>query len=175
MIKILTWIHTAISLVAIVAGLMVVKGLIESRGRQLWTLLFLVTAAATTLTGFFFPFQGPTPAFILGVISILPLTLSFHARYRHRLHGAWRKIYTVSAVTVLYFNCFVLIVQIFLKIPAANALAPTQKEPPFVIVQGLTLAAFIVLGILSTIKFKLTSFSPETAINPDRPFQRHSH
>ena len=36
----------------------------------------------------------------------------------------------VITVTALYFNVFVLIVQLFRKVPAMIALAPTQKEPP---------------------------------------------
>jgi hypothetical protein len=33
----------------------------------------------------------------------------------------------------LYLNCFVAVVQSFLKIPALHALAPTGSEPPFVV------------------------------------------
>jgi hypothetical protein len=138
-IKILTWGHTAISLVAILGGAVVVKGLIQSKGRQLWTFGFLVTAALTTLTGFFFPFQDLTPALTLGIISILPITLAFLGRYRYRLAGGWRATYTLSTVITLYFNIFVLIVQAFQKVPTLNILAPTQKEPPFLIAQLATL------------------------------------
>jgi uncharacterized membrane protein YgcG len=47
----------------------------------------------------------------------------------------------------LYFNVFVLVVQSFEKISALKALAPTQKEPPFAIAQGIVLVAFIVLTV----------------------------
>ena len=53
---------------------------------------------------------------------------------------------------VAYF--FVLIVQSFLKIPALNVLAPTQKEPPFAIAQGLAFVLFVGLGILAVRKFR---------------------
>jgi len=144
-----TLFHTALSLVTIISGILVVKGLISSAGRQLWTVLFLVTAAATTITGFFFPFNGVTPAFILGIISIVPITLAFVARYRHRAVGAWRGTYAISAVVTLYFNCFVLVVQAFQKVPSLQALAPTQSEPPFQIAQLVTLILFIVAGVFS--------------------------
>jgi hypothetical protein len=37
----------------------------------------------------------------------------------------------IGAVIALYLNAFVLIAQLFMKVPALRALAPTQSEPPF--------------------------------------------
>ncbi|MNU08174.1 hypothetical protein D3C72_2540970 [compost metagenome] len=37
---------------------------------------------------------------------------------------------------------FVLVAQLFGKVPALHALAPTQSEPPFAIAQGIALAVF---------------------------------
>jgi hypothetical protein len=125
-LQIFTAVHTLISLVAIVAGFVVMAGLIRTKRRHGWTAVFLGTAAATTVTGFFFPFHGPTPAIILGVISLVPLTFAFLGRYRHRLAGSWRWIYVVSACVVLYFNVFVLVVQSFQKVPVAGAIMGSQ-------------------------------------------------
>ena len=69
------------------------------------------------------------------------------AYYAFRLAGAWRWIFVGSAVTALYLNVFVLIVQSFTKLPALKALAPTQSEPPFVATQAVALVAFIALGV----------------------------
>ena len=46
-----------------------------------------------------------------------------------------------------------LVAQIFLKVPAAHALAPTQKEPPFLVVQLVVMAIFVVLGIFAVKRF----------------------
>lgn len=54
----------------------------------------------------------------------------------------------------LYLNVFVLIVQLYLKVPALKALAPTQKEPPFVIMQVAVLAIFGGLAVVAAIKFR---------------------
>jgi hypothetical protein len=59
----------------------------------------------------------------------------------------------VSSVLALYLNVFVLVAQIFLKVPAAHALAPTGTEPPFLIAQAVVLAIFVVLGIFAVKKF----------------------
>ena len=153
-LQLFTLFHTALSIVAIVSGILVVKGLAQSGGRQLWTLLFIWTAWATTVTGFFFPFNGVTPALTLGVISLAPLTLATLARYRYRLAEAWRGTYVISAVITLYFNCFVLVVQSFRHFPSLNALAPTQTEPSFKIAQLVNLLVFIVIGIVSFKKYR---------------------
>jgi hypothetical protein len=51
-------------------------------------------------------------------------------------------------------NFFVLIVQLFLVVPALKALAPTQTEPAFVVTQMLTLATFLALGLAAVVRFR---------------------
>jgi hypothetical protein len=46
-------------------------------------------------------------------------------------------------------NVFVLVVQLFAKIPALKALAPMQSEGPFKITQLLVLVLFVLLGIVA--------------------------
>ena len=154
MLHIYTLIHTLISLVAIFTGLVVLFGLLGGHRLDSWTKWFLITAVATTVTGFFFPFHGFTPAIGLGIISLPFLTLTIVARYRKNLTGAWRWIYVVGAVICLYFNLFVLVVQSFEKIPALHALAPTQTEQPFKLTQLSVLGLFIVLGFVAAIRFR---------------------
>ena len=120
-----------------------------------WTKWFLVTAVATTITGFFFPFHGFTPAIGLGIISLPFLALTIFARYPKHLAGPWRWIYVIGAVICLYFNLFVAVVQSFEKIPALHALAPTQTEPPFKLTQLFVLAIFVVLAIAAAIRFRI--------------------
>lgn len=146
--------HVAISLVAIMAGFVVVFNMLGGTSSQRWTATFLWLTLATSVTGFMFPFNGFTPAFGTGVVAILVMIPTLIAIYGKKLVGFWRPTYVVGAVISLYLNFFVLIVQSFLKIPALNALAPTQKEPPFAIAQGLALVLFIGLGIAAVRKFR---------------------
>jgi len=106
-----------------------------------------------------FPFKGFTPAIGTGIVALIVLVPTFVAIYGKKLAGFWRPVYVVGAVVSLYLNCFVLVVQSFLKIPALNALAPTQKEPPFAIAQGLTFVLLVGLGLLALRKFKPASVS----------------
>ncbi len=121
--------------------------------RDVWTKWFLVTAVATTITGFFFPFHGFTPAIGLGIISLPFLALTIFARYPKHLAGPWRWIYVIGAVICLYFNLFVLVVQAFEKIPALHAVAPTQTESPFKLTQLVVLLLSTLLAIIAAIRF----------------------
>ena len=138
--------HVVLSLVGIGSGVVVIYGLIKARALPGWTKLFLATTAATSATGFFFPFNGLTPALVLGVLSLVVLLIASLALYRHRLLGTWRRTYAITAVVALYFNVFVLVVQLFRRVPALNAMAPTQSGPPFQIAQ-LVLLLFAAIGI----------------------------
>jgi len=152
-LAIYTIIHTLISLVGIFTGLVVLVGMLAAKRLDGWTKWFLITTLATSVTGFFFPFHGFTPAIGLGIISLLVLAIAIYARYPRQLAGHWRWIYVVGAVIALYFNVFVGIVQSFEKIPTLKAMAPTQTEPPFKLTQLVVLALFIVLGVVAAIRF----------------------
>ena len=76
-------------------------------------------------------------------------------RYRRHLAGRWRAAYVIAAMLSLYFNVFVLIVQLFLKIPTLHALAPTQTEPAFKFSQLAVLVLFIALTILAILRFRI--------------------
>jgi hypothetical protein len=151
-----TFIHVALSLIGIASGLAVLRGLLASNPMNYWTLTFLVTTAATSLTGFMFPFHGVTPGIGLGVISLIVLAAAVAGRYAFRLAGPWRWVYAAGSVTALYLNVFVLIVQSFVKIPALHALSPTTPPsgPAFAAAQGLALVFFAVMAFLAARRFR---------------------
>jgi hypothetical protein len=155
-----TLIHVVLSSVGIIAGLVVLFGLLRNIPLDNWTLVFLVTTVATTLTGFLFPFRGFTPALATGIVSSLALAPTILARYTFNLAGSWRRTYVIGAVVSLYLNCFVLVVQAFLKVPALHELAPEGKEPPFVLAQGLVLVLFVVAGFLAVRRFHPAAVQP---------------
>ncbi len=148
-----TTLHVVISLVGIVAGLAVLPGILGGQRPGQLTLLFLVTTALTSITGFMFPFNGLLPSHVVGGISLSVLALAFLGLYLFGLAGAWRWIYVVGAVAGLYFNVFVLIAQAFQKVGPLHALAPTQSEPPFAIAQVALLVVFLFLGTRAVRRF----------------------
>ena len=153
-LEIYTLVHVAISLVGIASGFAVLFGLLAGKRLDGWTKLFLITTVATSVTGFFFPFHGFTPAIGVGIISLVVLAVAIFARYGRNLAGSWRWIYVVTAMIALYLNVFVGIVQAFQKVPALKAIAPMQTEPPFAVTQLVVLVLFILIGIVAAIRFR---------------------
>ena len=151
-----TIVHTALSLVGIFTGLIVLFGMLSSRRLAGWTLVFLVTTVLTSVTGFFFPVERILPSHVVGVISLVVLAVTLAALYIYRLAGSWRWLYVATAVFALYLNVFVGVVQAFGKVPFLNALAPKQTDLPFIVAQGVVLVIFVYLGVKA-----LRSFHPE--------------
>ena len=141
-----TLIHVVLSLIGIFAGLVVVGGLVAGKRLDGWTGVYLVTTVLTNVTGFGFPFVTLLPSHIVGILSLVVLAIVIVARYWKHLGGAWHGAYVVGAVLALYLNVFVLLVQLFRRLPALIVAAPTQKEPPFLVTQLVVLALFIWLG-----------------------------
>jgi hypothetical protein len=147
MLTLFTRFHVAISLLGIVAGFVVIFGMLTGDPMDGWTAFFLAMTVATSVTGFMFPPQKLLPSHIVGIISLLVLGLAIYARYGAHSAGSFAWVYVVCAVLAQYLNFFVLIVQSFQKVPALKNLAPTQTEAPFKIAQGVALLAFIGIGV----------------------------
>ena len=127
--------------------------LLMGQGLDHWNTVFLVSTVLTSVTGFGFPFTQWLPSHAVGIISLVVLAAAIAALYAFHLAGVWRWIYLVGAVLALYLNCFVGVVQAFLKIPALKALAPTQTEGPFVTAQFLLIVLFIAAGAFAGFRF----------------------
>jgi len=151
-----TTLHVIISLIAIVAGLIVMFGMLGPYHSGGLAGIFLLLTILTSVTGFMFPFNGVTPGIIVGILSCILLAIACLALYSMKLAGPWRWIYAVTALFSLYLNVFVLGVQRFLKIPPLHELAPGNPPagPAFAVVQGIALVFFIVMIIQACRRFK---------------------
>jgi hypothetical protein len=153
-----TTVHVIISLIAIVAGIIVMFGLLGSNKMPGLTAIFLLFTILTSATGFLFPFEKLLPSHMIGILSLVLLAIACIALYGMKLSGAWRWIYVVTALLSLYFNVFVLVIQSFLKIPALTAVAPGNPPsgPVFAVVQGVVLVFFVLVIIGAWRRFRPT-------------------
>jgi hypothetical protein len=156
----LTLIHVVLSVAGIFAGLAVVGGLMAGTRLDGWLGLFLTTTVLTNITGFLFPFRALLPSHIVGALSLLILPVAILARYWKQLRGAWRPVFVVTSVVALYFNVFVLLVQLFQKFPGLIVIAPSQKAPAFVATQLLVLALFVLLGRAALRGYRVDRVAP---------------
>jgi hypothetical protein len=158
-----TALHVLISLIGIGSGLVVLYGFFTGRRLDLWNLIFLVTTVATSVTGFGFPFDHLLPSHKLGIISLVVLAIAIPARYAFHLAGGWRRTYVITASMALYLNVFVLVAQSFMKVPVLHDLAPTRKEPPFLITQLIVLLIFVGLTIVAALRYRVEPVRPARA------------
>jgi hypothetical protein len=158
-LSLLAFLHTIISLIGIVAGFIVMFGMLSSNRTPGWTAIFLLLTILTSATGFLIPplvTEKLLPSHMIGALSLVLLAIACFALYGQKLSGAWRWIYVLTALISLYLNVFVLVIQSFLKVPALHALAPSvpPSEPPFAILQGIVLVFFIIVIIGAIRRFR---------------------
>ena len=152
-----TTFHVLLSFVAIVTGAGVMAMLVNNRRPDAWTLAFLASMIATDVTGFMFPFDRFLPSHYTGMLSLVFIAVALVAHYGFGFAGAWRPVYAVSIGLAVYLNFFVLVTQLFLKVPFLHALAPNapdNPEPPFLVVQAIVLAVFVWLIVRAVRNFR---------------------
>ena len=86
-----TLFHVMVSVAGIITGLVVAGGLVSGRRLVGWASVFLVTNAATSVTGFGFPSNVLLPSHVVGSISLVVLGVVAIALAK-RLAGPWRRI-----------------------------------------------------------------------------------
>jgi hypothetical protein len=146
-------VHVVVCFIALLAGALVLVALCNGRHQPTWTAVLLLSTALFCLTGFLLPSPPgtpmPDPARVVGVIELVVIVIAALALYGRHLARIWGGLYDVTIVLAVYLNVFVAVTQAFLKIGFLHALAPTGKEPPFLIAQLLTLALFVVIGVVA--------------------------
>src|ERR1043165_8902620 len=85
--------HVVISLIGIVAGLIVMFGMLGSKRQPGLTAVFLLTTILTSATGFLIPpllFDKALPSHMVGLLSLVLLVIACFALYVMKERGAWR-------------------------------------------------------------------------------------
>lgn len=144
-----TLFHVLVSLVEIAAGIALVRAFINRSPSDGPAKLFLITAAITLFGGFLFPFHGVTPAIVIGLLNVAILAVTIFAWRKASTARVWNATFVIGALALLYFNCLVLIVQSFQKVPGLHDLAPVGNEPAVLVSQTVLLIAAVVVGYFS--------------------------
>jgi hypothetical protein len=150
--------HVALCFLALLAGAVVLIALCGGQRRPSWDGILLLSTALISLTGFVLPSPpgtpSPDPARILGGIELAVVALAALALYVGHLARFWRGVYVVMMVLAVYLNVFVAVVQAFMKVSFLHALAPSGKEPPFMIAQAIALIAFVIIGVIAFRRYR---------------------
>ena len=152
-------VHVVISLIAIVAGVIVMSNMLGSHRVPALTGIFLLFTILTSATGFLIPpllTEKLLPSHAIGIVSLVLLAIACVALYGAKLSGMWRWVYVLTALVALYLNVVVLLIQGFLKIPALSVVAPGNPPagPVFAIVQGVVLLFAVIVAIGAIRRFR---------------------
>src|SRR3989440_10604725 len=107
-----TLVHTVLSLVGIVAGLVAAGAIATGTRLDRWAAVFLVTTLLANASGFGFPFVKLLPSHAVGALSLVVLAAGIVADYVKHLAGMWHTTYAVGVVLATYLNVFVLVAQL---------------------------------------------------------------
>lgn len=150
--------HVVLSLIGLVTGAAVLLRMIVSRRLASVTTLFLVTTAATSVTGFLFPLTRIGLGQVTGALSLAVLVPTVLALYGYRLAGPWRPVYAAGATAALWLNAVIGVAQAFAKLDVLRPLAATTSALsdalPYLATQFATLALFAGLGLLAVRRFR---------------------
>src|SRR5260370_39164834 len=94
-------VHVVISLIGIVAGLVVMFGMLGSKRQPGLTAIFLLLTILTSATGFLIPpllSDKLLPSHMIGVLSLILLAIACYALYGQKLSGSWRGIFVLTAL-----------------------------------------------------------------------------
>lgn len=139
--------HVAVSVIGIVSGFVLIRDFLHSRFRSSVVWIFLVSTTLTSASGYLFHRDHVLPSQIVGGVALLALVPTWLAWRPYRLFGSWRRVFVVGATLSQWFNVFVLVAQLFQKVPALHEFAPTGAEPPFGVAQGAILLAFAAVAV----------------------------
>ncbi|WP_294123771.1 hypothetical protein [Sphingomonas sp.] len=144
-VPLFTNIHVAISLIGIIAGFVLLCGMMAGRFHSAWNNLFLIFTILTSVTGFMFHSKAFGPPHIVGAISLVVLAVALFAQFGLGRQAMARTTYAITAAIAQWLNVFVLVTQAFQKVPFLHGLAPGGSEPPFLVAQvgALLLMAWI--------------------------------
>lgn len=141
--------HTAISLVAVVAGLMAFFRDKEILIKTQLGKVYVITTVITCLTGFgIFEHGGFGKPHALGVLTLLVLLLAAVAGYTQWLGRASPYVETVSYSATFLFHMIPGITETTTRLPLGAPLLPNAEAPELQAAAGVMLVLFLIGAVL---------------------------
>jgi uncharacterized membrane protein len=147
-------VHTAISLVALAAGLIalvrdkqIVSG--NSLGR-----LYVIATALTCLTGFgIFNHGGFGKPHVLGIVTLLVLALAWAAG-RGMFGAAARYVEVLGYSTTFFFHMIPGVTETGIRLPAGKPLFSSPEDPALQPVAGVLFLLLLIGGTLQVLRLR---------------------
>jgi hypothetical protein len=154
-------VHTAISLIAVAAGLIALIRDKEISPRKLIGKIYVITTVLTCLTGFgIFQHGGFGKPHVLGIVTLIVLGVAYVAGYT-KLYG-WASPYieTVSYSATFLFHMIPGITETTTRLPLGAPLLPNADAPALQVASGVLFVLFLIGATLQVLRLRGTRPSP---------------
>ncbi|MEP7044500.1 MAG: hypothetical protein ABI843_15650 [Dokdonella sp.] len=141
--------HTAISLIAVGAGIVALlrEGLITSRDTV--GMIYVIATVLTCLTGFgIFQHGGFGKAHLLGVVTLIVLGVAAVAEYTRAFGRLGMQVATVSYSATFLFHWIPAITEASTRLPPGEPLLPSADAPELQIASGVLVVVFLLGALL---------------------------
>jgi hypothetical protein len=151
--SILRFVYAVCDLVAIVAGTIVLFGLLTGELTDKWAVLFLRCTLAASVIGLFFSLHDFTLVQRCSMLAVYASGVAILAWRKFHLSGVWRTIFALAITILLYLNVVVAIDQVFEQMFRFTRLAPAQFELTSRATQCVVMVLFAVIAIVAVKRF----------------------
>jgi hypothetical protein len=137
--------HTLVSLVCVVAAFMALARYKEISPRTRLGQIYLGTLVITTLTGFpIFRHGKAGPPHVLGVLTLVVLTIAAFAEMTRLFGHASRYVKTVSYSLTVFFLMIPTVTETLTRVPLGAPIVASPESPVFGPLYTVLLVAFLI-------------------------------
>ncbi len=156
--------HTAISVIALGAGILALIRDKEINGRSLLGKLYVWTTVVTCLTGFpIMQHGGFGKPHALGLITLLVLVVAAFAA--HGRFGRWsRCVEVVSYTATVLFHLIPGFVETTTRLPLNNPLIKDREGPELQAITGVLFLLFVMVAALQILRLRKAPGFPTSAV-----------
>jgi uncharacterized membrane protein len=161
--------HTAISLVAVIAGFIALIRDKEISPRNLVGRIYVIMTVITCLTGFgIFQHGGFGKPHVLGIVTLVVLGIAAVAGYTHLFGRASRYVETVSYSATFFFHFIPAITETSTRLPLGAPLVANADAPEL---QAATGVLFVLFLIGATLQVRRLRAAREGSIGSSIPLR----
>ncbi len=155
-------VHTAISLIAVFAGVVALISDQRISPRNLVGKIYVVTTVLTCLTGFgIFQHGGFGKPHVLGIVTLVVLGIAWLAGYTNVFGRLSAYVETVSYSATFLFHMIPAITETTTRLPLGAPLLPNADAPQLQTASGVLLLLFLIGATL-----QVRALRAERAMNP---------
>ena len=138
-------VHTAISLVAIVAGVLAFLRYKQIRTTDRFGQTYLITTFLTAATGLgIFEHGGFGPPHVLSIMTLIALAIGTLAAFRKSFGRSSQTVQAVSYTSTVFFHTIPGFTESLTRLPLGDPVLPSQEAPEFQVIYGALLLLFAI-------------------------------